>query len=234
MRNEIGEIIADSKIPSSTILQQGTVSVPNQGAVNLYFKQVVTTAAPPIVAIQVKQFANSYIRLCRVQGSPGNWTHVIMVGARADTKLSYNGSYSYRVYASRIPPSGGFGIQIADINGEVTFDSGSKILKMRDMAGTWQSNFPVFASALTAGGRERIIGFLHPFQVPSNAWLPLSLVNTSFRGTHNAPNGIKPYEAELTFVWYNGQLGMLFWFYATNAPVGFKYVFNSFCPVILN
>lgn len=124
--NDAGDIIADSRYPGYSLIQEGQYTTEHgSGYAVIHFSKRITSQAPPLVAIRLRQF--DYIQdYVRVVGKAGNWTHVEFsaISILHTNKPGRRVVRDYRIYATGIPSEDTFGLRLYDENGIITLDTG--------------------------------------------------------------------------------------------------------------
>lgn len=235
VHNGDGELVTDSSYSGYGLLQEGTVVVVTHAPSYISFP-TVTTDSPPIIAVQVQQFNSYWIRLCKVVGTPGNWTGALFVGDRLTTQYPGTITWKYRVYAPGRTSSDSFGMQIFNEDGQATFDSGVPQMEFQDVVTTWQ-DWPIAYSAQDSMNKFLWYKDIR-YDVPSDAWIPLSLVIDAY-ATNQRSNisGKWVYygmEVEITWVWDAGRIMCGVWMYSSVTPLQYELIVTAFCPIILN
>lgn len=241
--NGQGQTVTDSNFLGYGLLEERQFTVVSQSPTDMYFDRPVTSQAPPIVAVKVKQWNRTWIRLCRVMGTPGNWTYCRFVGNRFTTSDAGSVTYDVRVYATGLKSTDSFGMRIVNELNQVTIDSGFKQLEFTAFTYEW-SDWPLVVRGDAPAGsygqnRVKWVGYQNPnLVIPSDGWLALSLANNSYTTTmeSNATGrwGTYPMEVESTFVYDSGRIILLFELYAQYLPLNYNIQFNTFCPIIKN
>lgn len=240
VRNSAGQALAGSDFLGYSLVQEGSVVVVDQQLARINFSTTIKSKAPPIVAIQVRQYGGAWIRLCRVIGVEGNWTHCVLVGNRFSSSEPASVTYMYRVYAAEARSSESYGLRTVSDTNIVSFDSGFKQLVFTSFAYQWQG-WPKVVDGNAPAGNNRVtwVGYRNPtLNVPPDGWLALSLANNSFTTTMESNATGKwqtyPMEVESTFVYESGRLIILFELYAATTAINYNIQFNTFCPIIEN
>lgn len=239
--NEDGEVMADNRFPGFSLLVQSSATTTVQTPLDIAFPAPVTSLVPPIVAVQVQTFNWTWLRMCKILGSPGNWTGFRLVSARMTSSYPAQTTWQYRVYAAGITSSESYGVRVQDDSGGVLFDSGLRQLVFANMFTSW-ADWPRTSSNRYQNGREHqlIETFVSPLlSAPSDAWVALSLANATMITINTVVgSGAVKYEnlyTELTYVWQDNRIVVLADHLCIDyAPLNFNITTNIFCPLILN
>lgn len=234
-----GNTVTDSTYLGYSLYLSGVANVISQQATNVGFPTPITSQSPPIICVQVKPFNYAWIRLCKVLGSPGNWTGFILVGDRESNSRAHLGNVNYRVYANGVQSTDSYGMRISTPDGAISFDTGFRQLQfetsiiMGDWPVTWDSHGP------QGNAWTRIVGYANPtFTSPADSWLPLSLINTSFVSTQesNYTGKWQTYimEVEISWSWINGYVQSITTLLSAVPPLNYNVTIPIFYPIVLN
>lgn len=233
--------MTDNRFPGFSLLVQSSATTTVQTPLDISFPFPITSLVPPIVAVQVQTFNWTWLRMCKILGSPGNWTGFRLVSARATSSYPAQTTWKYRVYAAGVTSSESYGIRVQDDFGSTLFDSGLRQLVFANLFTSW-ADWPRTTSQRFQAGREHTLieTFVSPLlSAPSDAWIALSLANASMLTINTvAGSGAVKYEnlySELTYVWQDSRIVVLADHLCIDyAPLTFSIPTNIFCPVILN
>ena len=239
--NADGETMADNRFPGFSLLTQNTFRTTVQTPHDIAFPTPVRSLVPPIIAVQVQQFNGGWLRMVKAYGTPGNWTGVRLVSARLTNQFPAQVTWHYRVYAAGLTSTESYGIRVTHEDGTTTFDSGFKQLVFDNLPTQW-ADWPVTTSRAFSNGREHnlISTFVNPnLIIPSDAWVALSLANTSMTTVNTVIGSGKvkylPLYSEITYVWQDSQIVILTDHLCLDyPPQNFNIPTNIFCPIIPN
>lgn len=234
-----GNKVTDSTYLGYSLYLSGTANVVSQQATDVGFPTPITSQSPPVICVQVKPFNYAWIRLCKVLGSPGNWTGFRLVGDRLTNQFAHLGVVNYRVYANGVQSTDSHGLRISTPEGAISFDTGLRQLQfeasvvMGDWPAVWSGQGPQGNSSF------RIVGHSNPnFTSPADSWLPLSLVNTSFVSTQesNISGKWQTYlmEVEISWSWFDGYVQIILTLLSAVPPTRYNVTIPVFCPIVLN
>lgn len=233
--NEAGEVICDSEYLGYGLVQQGSVNLRYQTPTAVNFTQVITSQSPPIIAIKMKAWNKTYIKICSVIGSPGAWTGIWFLGARIDNTSPANSVWEYRVYAN-VASSESYGIRILSSNNQVTFDSGSKQLKFRQFLGG--EGIYTVLSQLTTAQERVLITRDDNAMVPPNPWVAISLCNWQRMSTHssNVSGKLRTYDMFIhtCFAWLDNRMLIIIELQSAVTPLNYSAIIPVHYQVILD
>lgn len=229
--NALGEVVVDSSHLGYSLVFSGQIDVVSESPSVIIFSTAIKSQSPPIICVQVKQFNNSWIRLCKVLGEPGNWTGFRVIGSRINNSHPHLGVSNYRVYASGIGASNTWGLRVLNSVDQVVFDSGLRQLTFEDYAADF--NWPLYAEA--ADGIQKILVYRNVnLVIPADSWLPLSMINHSYTTTHMVQSRERVMEVEVCWGWLSGNPILIIWLYSSTVPAMYNVPVTSFCPFVLN
>lgn len=234
--NETGEIISDSNYLGYGLVETKTFTLSHlQNPLTVNFSQVITSQSPPIIAVQMQNWNKTYIKICRPTGGPGAWTGVYFVGIRFDNASPASRVWTFRVYAN-VESTESYGIRIKNNLNMVTFDSGLKQLKFRQILGG-PDTYPVIQQIATAYERV-LVTREDKTMIPPGAWVPLSLCNWQTTTTHqsNASGKWRTYNMFIhtCFGWKDNKMLIIIELYSPTTPLTYEVVVPLHYQVILD
>ncbi|HGN3208319.1 TPA: hypothetical protein ACKR12_000742 [Pseudomonas aeruginosa] len=121
VRNGLGQTVIDGEFHNLSLLLERNIEVETSQWFSLDFPYAVTSAAPPVLAVQAWKNKFLYFDSVQYRGGPGNWTGASLSFSGYGAHTS--GSVRVRVYAYALPLLRGYGLRVRNSAGSVVFDS---------------------------------------------------------------------------------------------------------------